>query len=40
VALLGGVFRIGSFMGPVLGGFVADKFSLRAPFLLMAILAG
>jgi MFS family permease len=40
VALLGGVFRIGSFMGPVLVGFVADKFSLRAPILLMAILAG
>ncbi len=38
VALLGGIFRIGNFLGPVTGGFVAAQFDLRTPFLLMGIL--
>jgi MFS family permease len=40
VALLGGVFRIGRFAGPTIGGFVATAFTLRAPFLVMAGLTG
>ncbi len=40
VALLGGIFRIGRFVGPAIGGFVATSFSLRTPFLAMALLSG
>jgi MFS family permease len=40
VALLGGLFRIGRFAGPTIGGFVATAFTLRAPFLVMASLTG
>ena len=35
VALLGGVNRIGIFIGPALGGLVASAYNLRVPFLLM-----
>ncbi|OGO15236.1 MAG: hypothetical protein A2Z14_08470 [Chloroflexi bacterium RBG_16_48_8] len=34
IALLGGVFRLGSFAGPAVGGVVAATFGLRLPFLL------
>jgi MFS family permease len=34
IALLGGVFRVGSFAGPAIGGSLAAAFGLRAPFLL------
>ena len=40
VALLGGVFRIGRFVGPTIGGFIGETFNLRVPFLLMAGLMG
>ena len=40
VALLGGVFRIGRFAGPALGGLIATASSLRIPFLFMAALTG
>ncbi|MBN1562660.1 MAG: MFS transporter, partial [Anaerolineae bacterium] len=32
IAILGGVFRIGSFIGPTLGGMIAGAMGLRAPF--------
>jgi MFS family permease len=34
IALLGGVFRVGSFLGPAIGGSVATAYGLRVPFLL------
>jgi MFS family permease len=34
IALLGGVFRLGSFAGPAIGGMVAASYSLRVPFLV------
>jgi MFS family permease len=37
VALLGGIFRLGRFAGPAIGGSVAAAFGLRAPFLLSGI---
>ena len=40
VALLGGIFRIGRFAGPAIGGFVATSFSLRTPFVVMALFSG
>ena len=36
VAFFGGLFRIGRFAGPAMGGFVAAQLGLRMPFLLMA----
>jgi len=36
IVLLGGILRIGRFAGPVIGGMIAAKFGLRAPFLLFA----
>jgi MFS family permease len=39
VALLGGLFRLGSFAGPAIGGSVAAAFGLRAPFLLSGAAA-
>ena len=39
IALFGGINRIGVFMGPAVGGFVAATYGLRAPFLLYGILA-
>lgn len=40
VALLGGVFRIGRFAGPALGGLIATASNLRLPFVMMAALTG
>ncbi|MEM7115758.1 MAG: MFS transporter [Chloroflexota bacterium] len=40
VALLGGVNRIGVFVGPTIGGLVASAFTLRVPFLLMGVVTG
>lgn len=37
IALTGGVFRIGSFVGPAVGGSVAAAFGLHAPFLLFGV---
>ena len=37
-SVFGGIGRITSFAGPVLGGLAADAFGLRAPFLLVALL--
>jgi MFS family permease len=34
VALLGGIFRLGRFVGPAIGGSLATIYGLRAPFLL------
>ncbi len=34
IALLGGIFRAGSFAGPAVGGSVAAVYGLRVPFLL------
>ncbi|MCB0084457.1 MAG: MFS transporter, partial [Caldilineaceae bacterium] len=40
IAMFGGINRIGSFLGPVVGGYIGDTFGLGAPFLLYAIVAG
>jgi MFS family permease len=37
VALLGGIFRLGRFVGPAIGGSVAAIYSLRAPFGLFGV---
>ncbi|NLG96559.1 MAG: MFS transporter [Chloroflexi bacterium] len=37
VALLGGTFRMGRFIGPVLGGSIAGAFGLHAAFLAYAV---
>ncbi len=34
IALLGGVFRLGGFVGPAVGGTVAASYGLRLPFLI------
>lgn len=39
IAMFGGINRIGSFLGPVVGGYIGDAFGLSAPFLLYAIVA-
>jgi MFS family permease len=39
IAVFGGINRIGTFLGPAVGGIIAATFSLRAPFLLYAVLA-
>lgn len=39
IAMFGGINRIGSFVGPVVGGYVGDSFGLSTPFLLYAIVA-
>lgn len=38
IAMLGGVGRIGIFLGPALGGIIGKIFGLRAPFFLFAVL--
>ena len=38
IAVLGGIGRIGTFVGPSLGGAVAAVWGLRAPFLLFGLL--
>jgi len=35
VSWMGGLFRVGRFLGPSIGGVAADAFGLRVPFLLM-----
>ena len=40
VSLFGGVNRIGTFAGPVVGGMIGEMYDLRTPFLIYAILAG
>ncbi len=39
IALFGGMMRIGFAVGPILGGFVAARMGLRAPFLLVSAFA-
>jgi MFS family permease len=39
IALFGGTNRLGGFLGPVVGGFLAAQYSLRLPFLMFGILA-
>ncbi len=39
IALFGGTNRLGGFLGPVVGGFLAAQFGLRLPFLVFGILA-
>jgi len=40
IALLGGIMRIGRFVGPIVGGFFAARYGLRASFLLFAGACG
>jgi len=40
IALLGGLFRIGRFAGPWIGGKVAARYGLQVPFLLFAGACG
>lgn len=40
IALFGGTARLGTFAGPAVGGLVAGAFGLRAPFVVVAALAG
>ena len=40
IAVFGGINRIGTFLGPAVGGIIAATFDLRAPFWLYAGLAG
>jgi MFS family permease len=35
ISLLGGLFRIGGFVGPLIGGTIAQAYGLRAPFLVV-----
>jgi MFS family permease len=37
IALLGGLFRLGRFFGPMVGGFLAAAYGLHLPFLLFGI---
>ena len=39
IAIFGGIFRIGTFGGPVVGGAIGLWLGLRAPFVLYALLA-
>lgn len=38
IGLLGGVFRIGAFVGPIIGGWVGAQFGLPAVFLAFGVL--
>ena len=38
ISLFGGILRIGLFIGPGIGGVLAARFSLRAPFIAFALL--
>lgn len=40
IAVFGGTFRIGRFLGPAMGGLIAARFGLRVPFLLYGGLVG
>ena len=37
IALMGGIFRLGRFIGPLAGGLAASAFGLRFPFILFGI---
>ena len=37
IGILGGVFRIGNFIGPMVGGAIAGVFGLRVPFLYFGL---
>ena len=39
ISLFGGVTRLGVFVGPALGGFIATTFGLTAPFVVFALLS-
>ncbi len=39
MSIFGGINRVGTFVGPFLGGFLASAIDLRAPFVLYAALA-
>lgn len=39
IALFGGTNRLGGFLGPVVGGFLAAHYGLRLPFLVFGLLA-
>ena len=38
MAIFGGIGRIGTFLGPVIGGYVGVRYGLRAPFFLCATI--
>ncbi len=40
IALFGGVFRLGVFIGPVLGGIISSRINFRLPFLVFLIFCG
>ena len=40
IALLGGIMRIGRFVGPLVAGIIAAKYGLRASFLLIGGVSG
>ena len=40
IAAFGGMFRIGKFIGPVIGGALGAAYGLRLPFLVFGILGG
>ena len=39
LATIGGVTRIGSLIGPIIGGFIGDRFGLQAIFVMPVVLA-
>ena len=39
IALFGGTNRLGGFLGPVVGGFLAAHYTLRVPFLVFGVVA-
>ena len=40
IALFGGVFRLGIFIGPILGGIISSRINFRLPFLVFLIFCG
>ena len=39
ISLLGGVFRMGSFIGPIIGGTISNTYGLRSGFAVFTIIA-
>jgi len=37
IAFFGGTHRLGGFLGPAIGGFIAAAFGIRAPFIIFAV---